>query len=338
MEDTEIIVDLGEKSDAEAVLVHWVYDDGASVRQGQVVAEAMVDKVSLSIEAPQTGYLHHVVGTNAVFHSKQAVGVVKDSPALSVAPEQIGAVDAAEGSLPGGFVPASPAVRRYAKEKGVDLAAVVQSTPNHRLTLVDIDAFIAQRHNTNEKPYTVFRRSLIQHLTDDGALPTTLQRRVASGNSTDSPPLARIAWAVSQVLPKHPQIHGWATAKSFTAAEEVVLGIAAQTSAGLIVPVLHDQPHLDAWVRALASLRDALRANAVDTLDFSRPSFVLSNLGALGIEYFTPRLMVPTVAILGIGAGDDSSFPVSLTFDHRAVDGAEAAQFLMSIDRILGGG
>ncbi len=332
MEDTDIIVDFGDRSDAEAVLVHWVYDDGAPVRPGDIVAEAMVDKVSLSIEAPHAGYLVRLVEPNAVFHSKDAIGRIVQT--LTVSGITADRPQNPDPIVPDKVVPATPAVRRYAKENGVDLDKITKTLPHHRLTMADIDAWIAEHHTMVEAPYAPFRRSLIQHLTNPGALPTTLQRRIAAGTAAFSP-LVRVAWAVAQALPRHQKIHGWATTEGFTPAKDVVLGIAAQTPAGLLVPVLPARNTLDGWAESLSTLRQAIRANDLATLDFSRPSFILSNLGPMGIEYFTPRLMTPTVAILGIGAGNDTTFPVSLTFDHRAIDGAEAAEFLITVHQLL---
>jgi pyruvate dehydrogenase E2 component (dihydrolipoamide acetyltransferase) len=329
MEDTDLIINFGDRADAEAVLVHWVYDNGAPVRPGDMVAEVMVDKVSLSIEAPCAGYLVRLIEPNAVIHSKDVIGRIVQTPGSPADhphnPDPI---------VPDGVIPATPAVRRYAKEKGVDIKTIAQTLPNHRLTMADVDGWIAGHHTVKEIPYAPFRRSLIQHLTNPETLPTTLQRRIAAGPAA-FPPLARIAWAVTQALPRHQKIHGWATTEGFTPAQNVVLGIAAQTATGLLVPVLPARDTLDDWAESLGTLRQALSTNDLTSLDFSRPSFILSNLGPLGIEYFTPRLMNPTVAILGIGIGNDTTFPVSLTFDHRAIDGAEAAEFLITVDQLL---
>lgn len=333
MADIDLIVNFSEQPDAEAVLVHWIYDEGAAVRAGDIVAEAMMDKVTFSIEAPDAGYLVRLVEPNGVFSPTHPIGRIVQTPT-----ELPGSQPSPQNvrSTPNEveIVPATPAVRRYAKQKGVDLTEVAKALPNHRLTMADVDTWIAQK-NPGMQPYFAVRRTLIERLTNPNALPTTLHRRVIAG-TTDAPPLARIAWAVGQALSRHPKIHGWATAEGFSPANEVVMGIAAQTSSGLLVPVLRQQHTLDDWAQSLHTLRQALRQNNLAALDFSRPSFVLSNLGPMAIEYFTPRLMTPTVAILGIGAGNDTSFPVSLTFDHRALDGAEAAEFLVAVNQLLG--
>ncbi|MDA8198385.1 MAG: 2-oxo acid dehydrogenase subunit E2 [Thermaerobacter sp.] len=334
MAHVDITVAFGEREDAEAVLVHWNYDRGAFLRAGAPIAEAMVDKVTLEIQAPRAGYLIPLIAINDVFHPGQAIGRIsdeppgtEDGPLESVRTEP--AVSQEED-----FVPAPPAVRRYARERGVDLGAVARAFPGRRLRPEDIDTWLHTPSPMPATPYSPFRKALIQRLTDPAALPTTLMRRVAAGPA-GTPPLVRFAWAVSHSLPEHPSLNGWATDQGFLSASEVVLGVATETVGGLMVPTLTAQPDRDSWFAALARLRDAVRANRLDQLQFGRPSFVLSNLGPQGVEYFTPRLMVPTVAILGIGAGNEVNFPVSLTFDHRAVDGAEAAAFLTTLDQVL---
>lgn len=334
VDSMDITVNFSDQHDAEAVLVHWVYDEGAFVHAGDMVAEAMVDKVTLEIEAPTDGFLVPLLAANEVFRSGQTIGHLTASKSdVSSAMRDSSPGEKQEELARDPFIPAPPAVRRYAEEKGVPLAEVRPRTPGKRLSLADVDQWLLEHQRPPTLPYSPFRQALIEHLTDPGALPTTLHRRMARGMPA-AEVLPQIAWALTQTLPQFPRLHGWADAQGYTSAQELLLGIASQTSQGLLVPVLRQQNSLDAWNKAFSTLRTAIRNQTLNSLDFSPPSFVISNLGARQIEYFTPRLMSPTIAILGIGAVD-SSVPVSLTFDHRAVDGAEAAEFLMALDKAL---
>ncbi|WP_242848258.1 2-oxo acid dehydrogenase subunit E2 [Sulfobacillus thermosulfidooxidans] len=338
MEETLVKVEFSDRADAEAVLIHWVYDEGALVRSHEIIAEAMVDKVSLSIEAPVEGYLHPLLKENDTFSSGQAIAKITQTqiPRTQDSPHRESRDNGANNHAPSEdeFVPAPPRVRRYAREKGINLKELAQAISHRPLTVEDIDNWIQQHGSTPVQPYSPFRQRLIHNLTDKNALPTTLSRRIAAGDSQFSP-LVRICWAADQALKRHPEIHGWANAEGFTPATELRLGVATSTAQGLIVPIFVGSRDLDGWNQALAELRRAAHDNHWEHWDFSQPSFVISNLGPWGIEYFTPRLMVPTVAILGLGAGDDKSFPVSLTFDHRAVDGVQAANFLQTMDKLL---
>ncbi|WP_020375812.1 2-oxo acid dehydrogenase subunit E2 [Sulfobacillus thermosulfidooxidans] len=335
-EEFVLKIDYSDSSDAEAVLIHWIYEPGAMVHQGEIIAEAMVDKVSLTIEAPRDGYLRPMIHENETFISGQPIAEISTEPPRREATNIVKDTNSIDLTSPYDFVPASPRVRKYAKEKGINLKDVAEVTSHRPLTIEDIDAWLERQESQGMTEYSPFRQRLIQNLTDPGALPTTLQRRIIAGNAQWSP-LVRIAWAVDQALKTHPEIHGWATADGFVRATELKLGIATATSQGLIVPVIRGSYDLEGWKTKLEELRQAVNKGVWNRFDFSQPSFIISNLGPWGIEYFTPRLMVPTVAILGIGMGNSDTFPVSLTFDHRVLDGVDAAEFLVTVDKVLRG-
>jgi len=334
MANSGIRVDLGERADAEAVLVHWMYQPGAFVRQGTVIGEAMLDKVTIAIEAPMDGYFQPRIDENGVFHSQDVIAEITAEP--TVEDRTPVAMDEFDKHPPSAddFVPAPPRVRRYAQERGVDLREVARRISGRSLTVQDIDDWLARSRPEPSQPYSPFRQQVIRHLTDSEALPTTLQRRVRLGDP-EVPILAQVGKALERALGDHPVIHGWATHEGVTMATSLRLGIAVQTPRGLIVPVISGNRSLDGWVEALRGLREAARSDRWEGWDFTAPSFVVSNLGPWGIEYFTPRLMPPTIAVLGLGQASEGRLPVSLTFDHRALDGADAAAFLQTLDQAL---
>ncbi|MCY0864057.1 MAG: 2-oxo acid dehydrogenase subunit E2 [Sulfobacillus sp.] len=333
MANSVIRVDLGERADAEAVLVHWMYQPGAFVRQGTVIGEAMLDKVTIAIEAPMDGYFQPRIDENGVFHSQDAIAEVTSEPTVEGQTPVTMDVDK-HPSPADDFVPAPPRVRRYAQERGVDLREVARQISGRSLTVQDIDDWLARSRPFESQPYSPFRQQVIRHLTDSEALPTTLQRRVRLVDP-EVPILAHVAKALERALGDHPVIHGWATHEGVTLATSLKLGIAVQTPRGLIVPVISGNRSLEGWVEALRALREAARSDRWEGWEFTAPSFVISNLGPWGIEYFTPRLMPPTIAVLGLGQAADGLLPVSLTFDHRALDGADAAAFLRTLDHVL---
>ncbi|WP_400162430.1 dihydrolipoamide acetyltransferase family protein [Brevibacillus sp. TJ4] len=129
----------------------------------------------------------------------------------------------------------------------------------------------------------------------------------------------------------------------------VHLGIAVALERGLVVPVIRhaDTLSLLGISRAIKSLGERARNNQLDADEMKGSTFTISNLGAYGVEYFTPVLNPPEAGILGVGAietvpvyrGDElvrsSLLPLSLTFDHRVLDGAPAAQFLRCVKEYL---
>jgi pyruvate dehydrogenase E2 component (dihydrolipoamide acetyltransferase) len=125
----------------------------------------------------------------------------------------------------------------------------------------------------------------------------------------------------------------------------VNLGIAVDTERGLMVPTLleADQKSLTEIAMEAKRLADACRAGSISPDYLQNGTFTVTNLGALGVEYFTPVLNPPQTAILGVGTvvqrireTEDGveyypAIGLSLTFDHRAVDGAPAARFLQEL-------
>ena len=151
-----------------------------------------------------------------------------------------------------------------------------------------------------------------------------------------------VMYAVSRVLPDFPQINATLTDNTMRLYKHANIGLAVDTDRGLLVPTI-----FAADTMSLAKIAAADKAAAAKARDasltpdkMSGGSFTVTNLGSLGIESFTPVINPPQVAILGVCAtvnrlrADGSIYPamgLSLTFDHRAVDGAPAAKFLKAL-------
>lgn len=114
---------------------------------------------------------------------------------------------------------------------------------------------------------------------------------------------------------------------------EVHLAVAVATGDGLVPVVLRptDLADYDAAARSLARLSDLARRQDLKPTDLLPSTFTLTNMGAYGIEYFTPILNPPHVGILGVGRSSAQGLPLSLTFDHAAIDGIDGARFLQAL-------
>lgn len=155
--------------------------------------------------------------------------------------------------------------------------------------------------------------------------------------------------ACAQALTEHPALNAHYADEAVTVFGEVNLGIAVATEAGLMVPVVHGADRLD--VAGLATARREVVAKArtgkLGMADVTGGTFTVSNLGMMGIDRFDAILNVPQVAILAVGStrqrqvwndGDPAWRPISeltLTCDHRAVDGATGAGFLARVRALL---
>lgn len=155
-----------------------------------------------------------------------------------------------------------------------------------------------------------------------------------------------ILYAVSRVLPKHPYVNANLVGDTIRTFRHANIGLAVDTERGLLVPTL-----FGADVKSLSEVSAMAKAAAGKARDgaltpdgMSGGSFTVTNLGSMGVESFTPVINPPQTAILGVCAvtnrlkADGSVYPamgLSLTFDHRVVDGAPAARFLKELCTVL---
>jgi pyruvate dehydrogenase E2 component (dihydrolipoamide acetyltransferase) len=158
-----------------------------------------------------------------------------------------------------------------------------------------------------------------------------------------------VARAVVLALLKHPGVNRSWSESGMVQYTRVHLGIAVALKEGLIVPVIRNAdslPFID-LAKAVKSISQRARTANLTEHETGGSTFTITNLGAYGIEFFTPILNPPESGILGVGAvkhvpmyiGDElqrrSVLPLSLTFDHRILDGAPAAAFLGTVKNFL---
>ena len=151
-----------------------------------------------------------------------------------------------------------------------------------------------------------------------------------------------VLYAVSRVLPNYPEINANVVDNTFRKFKHANVGMAVDTDRGLLVPVIFGAEKLT-LSELSAKTKEAAgkaREGKLSPDDMSGGSFTVSNLGSMGVESFTPVINPPQTAILGVCCttyrvkADGSTYPamgLSLTFDHRAVDGAPAAKFLKEL-------
>lgn len=143
--------------------------------------------------------------------------------------------------------------------------------------------------------------------------------------------------AAARSLTRHPAVNATLSEDTISRWRTVNLGMAVAVEAGLVVPVIRDADKL-----SLAELREEAarlagiaREGALSFAEIEGATFTVSNLGGLGIDSFTPIINPPQVAILGVGRISDDAMTLSLTIDHRALDGAPGAEFLATMAELL---
>jgi pyruvate dehydrogenase E2 component (dihydrolipoamide acetyltransferase) len=297
------------------------------------------------------------------------------------------AVDAPAAPLPepttdGAEIAAGPAVRRFAREVGVDLNRVTGSGPGGRITREDVltvvrqsshaagadgSGKVTQRDNwgpIHAEKMTKIRKVIAAKMAESG---TTIPR-VTNFDDADVTELEKIRQsskddyakkgikltslpfvvkAVAMALRSHPTINASLDLEN----EQIIykdyinVGIAVDTDRGLVVPSLRnvDDLSISDIARGLANMSENMREGRINPADLVGSTFSISNLGAIGGTYSTPIINTPEVAILLVGRSrkmpivvDDEvqirlMMPLSLSYDHRLVDGGEAARFLNDV-------
>lgn len=282
-----------------------------------------------------------------------------------------------------GSVAAGPAVRRFAREVGIDLHRVTGTGAGGRITRDDVLSAVREASKGGGQPKSKgdatqrdnwgpirpekmarIRKTIAEKMHEswstvprvtnfDDADVTELERiRLSSKDDYASKgikltSLPFVIKAVAMSLKNHPAINASIDMEhdQIIYKEYVNIGIAVDTERGLVVPSLRnaDQMSIPDVARALANLAENVRTGGFSVADLQGSTFTISNLGAIGGTYSTPIINTPEVAILLIGKArkmpvviDDKIeirllMPMSLSYDHRLVDGATAARFLNDV-------
>lgn len=272
----------------------------------------------------------------------------------------------------GAFRPtASPRARRLAEELGVDLATVGGSGPGGRITEQDVRQAATAPHETRPPvgpvvPFAGMRKAVATWMTKSKQeiphfyLTSRLDLAAAAQLLADLKPrfaaegvkltyTAVLAKATALALRATPQLNAWCTGEGVQLLPEVNLGVAIAAREGIVVPVLAKAPERELLdlARALQDLAARARSGALSAEAFLDRSFTLSNLGGFPVDQFAAIINPPEVGILAVGRVQDAvgvqggeivvrpQLTVTLSCDHRAVDGVIGARFLQHLGDIL---
>ncbi len=260
---------------------------------------------------------------------------------------------------------ATPLAKRMAKEHGIDLATLVGTGPGGRIGEQDVQAALERRTEATATPSLTplspmrraIARRMMESLQNTAQLTMTAQADVtalvaAQAHARDAIGVtytALIVRAVAQALRQHPHINVRWRADAIEQAAEINIGVAVALEAGLVVPVIKqaDRLPLAALSHEIKRLSELARANRLTEAELTGGAFTVTNLGMYGIDAFTPILNPPEAAILGVGRIYEQLvrqeqgivwrqfMTLSLTIDHRLIDGAPGAAFLQRICQLL---
>ncbi len=270
-----------------------------------------------------------------------------------------------------GEVHASPAARRKAKELGIDIALVPPAEPGKRVSAEDVERFAEEGAVPlpagKLEPFEGIRAVIAERLTESHTTmaQVTITRHVDAGglvaqrarlaDEIESATGVRLTFTdllvrqVAALLVEHPFLNATLTEQGILLHEDVNIGVAVALEGGLLVPVIRaaNERTLEEVVVERDRLASAARDGKLGLDELEGGTFDISNLGAFGADAFTPIVDPPQSAILGVGRITDQAAAVegrvevrpmmwlSLTFDHRILDGAPAAQFLTALSEAL---
>jgi pyruvate dehydrogenase E2 component (dihydrolipoamide acetyltransferase) len=320
---------------------------------------------------------------------------VEPTPAPAAKPNPVAAEPAAARSEgDNGVVHASPSIRRFARELGVDLHAVEPSGPNGRVTRDDVQSFVksavrggssgtsrgagglqvapmpkidfAQFGPVERKPLSRIKKIsgpnlhrnwvTIPHVTqDEDADVTDLEEFRKELNAElgkrgiKVTMLAFLIKAVVAALKKFPDFNSSLDGDELIHKKYYNIGFAADTPGGLMVPVIKDADRkgIADLAKETSELASKARDGKLTLAEMQGGTFTISSLGSIGGTYFTPIINAPEVAILGACRAavrplwDGAAFvprliqPLSLSYDHRVIDGASAARFAAYLATVL---
>ena len=276
-----------------------------------------------------------------------------------------------------GRVPVTPAARKLAKEHGVDLSGVTGTGPRGRITREDVQKIIdsggqaapspapaAAPAAAEDMPLRGMRKVIAERMQQSlqGSAQLTISTEVDVTQLIDRRQQVRqefnvtytdfIVQACAHALRQHPRMNAHLEGDIIRANTDIHVGLAVALDEGLIVPVVRDtdKKSLKDIAAEAKTLAEKARASQLKLEEVSGGTFTVSNLGMYGVDAFTPIINAPQSGILGVGRIVEkpvihrgevtrrSMMVLSLTFDHRVIDGAPAGAFLQTVADLLAHG
>lgn len=361
-ECTFCLPDLGEGL-TEARLTKWCLDPDRDFELDQSIAIVETAKTAVELPAPCAGHLiaHQAepgdmvqVGSGLFRYrpaapgldSGSVVGQLPNNTTFSKPARQSTQTQIAHGAQ---RPRALPAVRQIAAQLGINLNTLSPTGSDGQITLDDLST-VLQSHNqhclSGLSPARSEMAGRLTHHAQTQIIQTTLTEQADLSDWQTGEDLSiRLIQAIVEALKIVPAINGHILDNTYTQLDTIHLGIAVDHIDALYCPVIDAVDTLSHHELRLAV--DHIKSQPQQFCS-TPPSFVLSNIGMIAGLYATPMVLAPSVAILAIGRrhqiagvnpqGDIESrtvLPLSLSFDHRAITGADAARFLAQIIRNL---
>ena len=341
--------DLGEGL-TEGEIARWLVSEGQEIGEDDPLVEIQTDKTTVEIPSPAAGTVTSILVEEGKVVPVGTVLVVIGRDSGDGSPRVEAERPAVSQPGPAAKGRATPLVRKIAQELGVDLDSLTGTGPQGRVTEEDVRGAAAPGEGRRE-PLRGVRRVIAEHMARaHREVPAVTWVEECDFSGVDLEVLVpTVLKAVAESLQEFPELNARLERDEIVFVDRYDLGVAVQTDAGLLVPVVRDcdsrsVDELGAEVRRLA---ESARAGKLAPEELRGSTFTVSSAGKLGGLLQTPIVNHPEVAILSIGRIGERAVVrdgavvavrvgyVSITFDHRVVDGARAAEFGLDVIRRL---
>ena len=370
----------------DGTLVEWLKAPGDRIRRGEVIAVVETQKGAIEVDVFEDGVVERLlVETGTTVPVGAPLALIRSAEGAKPAPPPPAAPPLAAKPViqppthpspaitvarpsPGARLPASPAARRLAAERGVALASLRGSGPGGAIVYRDVEHAVAEQPTPPRRGFDFpeMRRAIAAAMTRSKReiphyyLGTTVDVSHAlewleAQNAVRPPPqrllfVALLLKAVAHALGKMPEFNGYYTDKGFQPSEDVNLGVAiALRGGGLIAPAIH-AAHALTIDELMARLRDLIgraRTGQLRSSELSTATITVTSLGDRGVETVFGAIYPPQVALVGFGTPSERPWVVdgqivprrllmaTLAADHRASDGHGGGLFLAEIAKRL---
>ena len=369
---TDIIMPQLGESIAEGTVVKWLIPLGGAIEKDQSLLEVETEKVDLEVPSPATGVLNEILVKAG---ETVAVGTLLariDNTAPSEVVHRVGGVVVrpVEPAAPG-EEHHSPAVRQLAKEHGVDLTQVKGTGTGGRVSKKDVLEFVSRSAPADKASPAAAERSMGEEVLPLTQMRKTIAERMVKSRQTSAHVstvfeadyssvatfragrnltyLPFVVRAVTKALRDVPIVNSSWGDQGIVVRKDLHIGIATALEDGLLVPVIRhaDRKGLTLLGKEIADLAERARAKKLSPDEVQGGTFTITNHGGFGSLFSTPIIHQPQIAILGVGAIQKRAVIIneaiairpmgylSLTFDHRVIDGATADQFMAKVKDYL---
>lgn len=366
---TDIIMPQLGESIAEGTVVKWLVPLGGAIQTDQDLLEVETEKVDLVIPSPASGVLREIVVPEGKTVPVGTLLARIDSAPPSDVINRVGGVVLRQA--PEGEDRLSPVVRQLAKEHGVDLTRVKGTGTGGRITKKDVEEFLAQSGASAKGTVSGSEPSMGEEFLPITQMRKTIAERMVKSKQTaahvttffeaDFSSIAKfregrnltylpfIVRATTSAIRDVSIVNSSWGEQGIVVKKDIHIGIATALEDGLLVPVVRyaDRKGLTQLAKDIVDLAERARSKKLSPEEVQGGTFTITNHGGFGSLFSTPIIHQPQIAILGVGAIQKRAVVIddaiairpmgylSLSFDHRVIDGAMADQFMAKVKHYL---